>query len=154
MRSLEKPSIYRIGREITTKARSISTRPTISTLRSSEIRGSYVYNSPLFIMAGPLLRALATAVGIDPATYNAVSQAGHFLAGTTAVFGPVAVAGCDPHAMYAGIGGAWMIVGWAAFKEGWWDNRYETVAGRGSSVEDAFFYVLGAALALGAVTWL
>jgi hypothetical protein len=108
-------------------------------------------------MAGTLLRALATSVGIPVATFNDVSQAGHLLAGLCAVFGPVAFARCSPNALWWGFGGACAVTLWAALKEGIYDRYFETEDVRGSSWEDYSFYVgpaWFALLVLAAVTWL
>ena len=96
-----------------------------------------------------LFRKALVAARIDPRTFNAVAQSGHFLAGCLAVFAPIVL-----------IGPAWRwwgalgIVLWAAGKEFLWDPRYESAEVRGSSVEDFCYYIFGAALSLGIVQWL
>jgi len=90
-----------------------------------------------------LLRPAATAVGIDPRTFNDVAQSGHFLAGCLAVFAPIVLIG--PWWRWVG-GGA--VVVWAAAKEFWYDSRFESTEVRGSDLEDFSFYVAGALVSL------
>jgi len=83
---------------------------------------------------------------VPPTTYNRVCQAGHFLAGLCAVFGPAAVLPYDWRFYGAGL----MLV-WALCKEFGYDMIWETKDGRGSSLEDFSFYMAGDLLALALV---
>ena len=79
---------------------------------------------------------------VSPATYNAVAQAGHFLAGLCAVFGPAAV---GPRGSW--VYGALLGLIWAIGKEFIYDALVESADSRGSDWQDFAFYVLGDALA-------
>jgi hypothetical protein len=87
----------------------------------------------------------AVVAGINPATFNAVAQTGHFVGGALAVLAPVAL--ISP--VWCFVGGVGIVL-FAAGKEFWWDYRYESTEVRGSSLEDFLFYVFGALVALAA----
>jgi hypothetical protein len=83
---------------------------------------------------------------IDFATFNTVSQFAHWLAGCLFVMG---------FTYLFGSGAEWWCVGiftaYAAIKEFWYDQNYETPEVRGSSLQDFLFYEAGVLLAIGLI---
>ena len=79
---------------------------------------------------------------VSPATYNAVAQAGHGLAGSCFVFGPAAI---GPRGWW--FMGFLLVLIWATAKEFIYDALVESPDGRGSDWQDFAWYVGPAALA-------
>lgn len=77
---------------------------------------------------------------IDSKTFDTVSQMAHIFFAGFVVF----------TAQHFGVGwyGIVGLVVFAAIKEFWYDYRYESLAVRGSSVRDFFFYLVGIVLAV------
>ncbi len=90
-----------------------------------------------------LARRAIQVVGIDPGTFDSVSQNGHLLAGSWSVFMPIALFGVRWQFV-----GAAMMTMFALWKEFWYDERYETPDVRGSSLEDFLHYVAGVVVSM------
>lgn len=76
--------------------------------------------------------------GIDPSEFNMVSQNAHWEAGLAWVWGAILLVG--PQAMWWAFGIGIVAAG---VKEFWYDEKYETIEVRGSSLEDFTFYCVG-----------
>ena len=76
--------------------------------------------------------------------YNLLAQFNHIMFGALAVFAPATFFDRKTVLYMAG---AFFI--YAATKEFWYDEKYETPEIRGSSLEDFLFYILGLGVALG-----
>jgi hypothetical protein len=85
-----------------------------------------------------------TDTGITPKLFNQVAQLGHFAGGAAIVLATV-VLWHDSRAPFAGFIGVLLAAG---VKEFWYDEKYESVEVRGSSLEDFAFYVIGAGAAM------
>ncbi len=77
---------------------------------------------------------------ISDKQFNTLAQISHFGWGTAVV-----LAGNLFHARFP-VAGAWLL--YAAIKEFFYDQRYETPEVRGSSLEDFLFQAAGAAVGL------
>jgi hypothetical protein len=86
------------------------------------------------------------AAPVDGKTFNEVAQLSHFGWGALAALAPSAIVGHVNFWSYA-IWFGWLV--YAAVKEFYCDERYETPAVRGSSLED--FLVQAGGLACGVV---
>jgi len=81
---------------------------------------------------------MADDQGIDPKTFNMVAQNAHWEAGMCWIFGGIILFGPGVMWWFLGIG---VVV--TAWKEFWYDYKYETEIVRGSSLEDFVFYCVG-----------
>lgn len=75
---------------------------------------------------------------IDPKEFNMVAQNAHWEAGLCWVWGTIILFG--PQYMWYAVGSGVAITAW---KEFWYDYKYETDEVRGSSLEDFAFYWIG-----------
>lgn len=80
---------------------------------------------------------------IDPKVFNTCAQTTHVLGGCLAVIGSVYLFGPDTEWIAAGVMSLFV-----ACKEFGWDYHHETPEVRGSSLEDAVFYLFGIGLAV------
>jgi VanZ family protein len=80
---------------------------------------------------------------IDFKEFDFVAQNAHLCFGALMVFVPTYIFG--PGALWYAMA---LFLVYALVKEFWYDERYETVEVRGSSLKDFLFYMLGAALGL------
>lgn len=87
-----------------------------------------------------------STVTVDATLYDEIGQTAHTLAGILVVLGPNALFGS--RFMWA-----WVLalIIFAAVKEFWYDQNYETSDERGNNGKDFGFYILG--LAIGLILW-
>jgi hypothetical protein len=86
---------------------------------------------------------------VDPKFFNFVCQMAHMLLGSTITFGLTLLIG--PHVLIYALPAFTL---YTAFKEFWYDFKYEDLATSGGvagSIEDFLFYQLGTYGALGAL---
>jgi hypothetical protein len=87
---------------------------------------------------------MAVNSDITPKLFDSVAQWGHFAGGAAIVLAVVVISHHRTASVYALLG----VTALAAFKEFWYDKRYESVEVQGSSLEDFLFYILGGTLAM------
>jgi len=71
-------------------------------------------------------------------TMDAVAQTAHFFISTTILFGSTLVIGW--HGKWIG---TLMVIGWAFFKEAYWDPVHEDPTTEGSGIRDFTWYMIG-----------